>query len=174
MPLNILFGVLRHRKNPAYFGEKHSFPIKHFKISSSQMARDAFNVRCPVSAMVGELFETSLSQTARNALKLSIMVGENYDVSSSQMTKKGFNWKCIPWLEKILKFPRLKRVEIHSNCPSWLEKKLKFIRLKWLKMHLIESVHHGWENVEISSPQTGKNTLKMPIMVRENNELSSS
>ena len=46
--------------------------------------------------MVGEIIETSLSQTARNALKLSIMVGENYEVSSSQMAEKAFNLKCPP------------------------------------------------------------------------------
>ena len=48
------------------------------------------------------------------------------------MTKEAFN--LCPWLEKILKFPRLKQLKLLLHSPMWLEKVLKFPRHKWLKM----------------------------------------
>ena len=66
-----------------------------------------------LSTMIGENFEICLSQITKNALKLSTMVGEIFKFYLSEMVKN-----------------------MHLNCPPWLEKGLKFTRLKWLKMHL--------------------------------------
>ena len=48
---------------------------------------------------------------AKYAFKLSTMVGENFDIHFYQMTKN----------EKVLKFPVLKWLKLHSHCPLWLE-----------------------------------------------------
>ena len=68
--------------------------------------------------MVGENFEIYMSQMAKIRLKLSTMVGENIEICWHQMARNAF------------------------NCPPWLEKILKYARIKWLEMHLF--VQHGW------------------------------
>ena len=66
--------------------------------------------------MVGDNFEISLSQTAKNTLILSTAVAKSFEISSLQMTKDVFNFKYPSWLEKMLKFPDLKRLEMLLKC----------------------------------------------------------
>ena len=56
------------------------------------------------STMVGENFEIYMSQMAKIAFKLSIIVGETFSTSSTMVGE-------------ILKFTCLKWLELHLNCP---------------------------------------------------------